>query len=157
MDYRYDSPCGIYCGACGILKDLRAGRHEERARQMNMPPEELKCAGCKTDTIADFCVGCKFRDCTKEKGIEFCFDCDEFPCAELVAFRNDKWPHHSTVLNNLDTIKEEGVAEWLVRQKKRWSCPECGESFTWYESQCEACGATLYDCRKEDEDLKRER
>ena len=153
MEYRYDAPCGIYCGACETLHAFREGRLEEHAKLCGEDPALLKCAGCKTDVNATYCVGCHFRDCSRDKGIEFCFECEDFPCAKLVAFRNDECPHHSSVLKNLETIREKGVDEWLKEQEKRWSCPECGKGFTWYDSKCEACGAGLYDCRAEDKDL----
>ena len=135
---------------------FREGRVEEHAKLAQMKPEGVMCAGCKTEQIADYCIGCHFRDCTRDKGIEFCFECQDFPCEQLVAFRNDQWPHHSSVLKNLETIQEKGLDAWLEEQAKRWSCPECGKGFTWYESKCKECGAELYDCRAEDKDLAAE-
>ena len=35
------------------------------------------------------------------------------------------------------------MADWLVHQEKRWACPECGETFSWYSSACGSCGNTL--------------
>ena len=156
MEYRYDAPCGLYCGACDALNSFREGRSEEHAKLAGEDPELVKCAGCKTDVNAIYCVGCDFRDCTRDKGIEFCSECEDFPCAKLVAFRNDEHPHHSSVLKNLETIRDKGLDAWLKEQEERWSCPECGKGFTWYDSKCEACGAGLYDCRAEDKDLAAE-
>lgn len=153
MEYRYDAPCGIYCGACETLHAFREDRVEEHAKLAQMEPDDVKCAGCKTEQIADYCIGCHFRDCTRDKGIEFCFECEDFPCERLAAFRNDKWPHHSSVLKNLEAIRERGLDAWLEEQAKRWSCPECGEAFSWYRRNCRNCGAALYDCRAEDKDL----
>jgi len=153
MKYRYDSPCGIYCGACGTLHAFREGRVEEHAKFAQMAPEDVMCAGCKTDQLADYCIGCHFRDCARDRGIEFCFECDEFPCEPLVAFRKDKYPHHSTVLKNLETIKEKGLDAWLAEQEERWSCPKCGEAFHWYRDTCRNCGEALYDCKAEARDL----
>ena len=154
MEYRYDSPCGIYCGACGTLHAFREGTLEEQAKLVDEDPADLQCAGCKTNVTAVYCTGCYFRDCARDKGIEFCFECENYPCDRLVAFRNDKWPHHSSVLKNLETIRRDGVDAWLKEQAKRWSCPDCGECFSWYTSKCRKCGAELYDCRAEDRDLQ---
>lgn len=153
MEYRYDAPCGIYCGACGTLNAFREGRLEEHSKLVNEDPELLKCAGCKTDVNATYCEGCFIRDCAADQGIEFCFECEDFPCDALVDFKNDKWPHHSRVLKNLAEIRDKGLDVWLEERAKRWSCPECGKGFTWYEDTCEKCGAKLYDCRAEDKDL----
>ena len=156
MEYRYDAPCGIYCGACAALNATREGSLEKLAKQVNEDPAQLKCAGCKTDVNASYCDGCFFRDCAAGQGFEFCFECEDYPCEPLAAFRRDKWPHHSRVLKNLAEIQELGLDVWLEQRAKRWSCPECGKGFTWYDAKCEKCGAELYDCRAEDEDLARE-
>ncbi len=44
--------------------------------------ESVKCSGCKgSGSIAD--KTCKARPCAKAKGVEFCADCGDFPCANL--------------------------------------------------------------------------
>jgi len=114
-------PCGIYCGACGATD----------------------CDGCQSEPPADDSVGkCKFRGCSKEKGIEFCCFCDEYPCRELRDFMNDQWPHHWTMEPNLEYIKKHGKEKWLQAQKKEWSCPDCGAATFWYQKAC-SCGQPL--------------
>lgn len=153
MKYRYDAPCGLYCGACGTVLADKKGSVKTLAKEWGMKPEQLVCHGCKTETTAVFCRDCKFRDCVAAKGIDYCFQCDEFPCGELVSFRNDKASHHSVVLKNLRRMREIGVEPWLEEQRFRWSCPGCGESFSWYETTCNMCGATLVDCKAEEAEL----
>jgi hypothetical protein len=44
--------------------------------------ENVKCDGCRSDgKIADH--ECKARHCAREKGIESCAFCDEFPCDKM--------------------------------------------------------------------------
>jgi hypothetical protein len=156
MKYRFDAPCGLYCGACGtILADMR-GTREELAREWEMEPGQLVCHGCRTGTVAVFCATCGFRACAAEKGIDNCSRCDDFPCDELVRFRNDKAPHHSVVLTNLRRIREVGVDRWLEEQRVRWSCPGCGEPFSWYDTKCGSCGSELFDSRAEETTLELE-
>jgi hypothetical protein len=45
--------------------------------------ENVACEGCKSkgDKIAD--KQCKARPCAREKGLESCAQCDEFPCNKV--------------------------------------------------------------------------
>jgi len=150
MKYRYDAPCGLYCGACGTVLADKEGSYEELAKKWGMKPEDLVCHGCKSETVAVFCQKCTFRDCVVSKKIEYCFQCDDFPCKDLVNFRNDQAAHHSVVLHNLNRMKEVGIEQWLEEQRSRWSCTQCGTSSFWYDTTCRKCGAGLRDCRDEE-------
>ncbi len=153
-EYHLDAPCGLYCGACGtVLADMR-GTVEELAREWEMEPGQLVCHGCRSDTTAVFCRDCRFRSCTASRGVEHCSECGDFPCDELVAFRNDDAPHHSVVLVNLRRMREVGTAAWLEEQRLRWSCPGCGEPFFWYDTACRFCGTALRNCRAEEAALE---
>ena len=118
-EFQY-GPCGLYCGACGA-------------------PD---CDGCLSDNVDDYVRQCTFRRCSKEKHVEFCCFCSDYPCGELHAFMNDEWPHHWTMEPNLKTIKKDGTAEWLKAQKKAWSCSKCGAETHWYQKTC-SCGQEL--------------
>jgi predicted RNA-binding Zn-ribbon protein involved in translation (DUF1610 family) len=59
-------------------------------------------------------------------------------------------------LVNLSRIQKIGVRNWLTEQKSRWSCPECGTRFTWYDETCDLCRNKLYNCQSEDKKLPRE-
>ena len=113
-------PCGLFCGACG----------------------DKECKGCLSSDVDKYVLNCKFRKCTKEKNIDFCCFCEEYPCIELYDFMNDKWPHHWTMEPNLAFIKERGVDEWLKAQKQEWSCKDCGSEIKWYQKECN-CGEHL--------------
>ncbi|HOP27257.1 MAG TPA: DUF3795 domain-containing protein [Candidatus Sabulitectum sp.] len=155
-ELRYDSYCGLNCGACmvGIANEMGKGDVlDGYAGNWKIPREKLECSGCKGDVTAGFCENCEMRLCAREKGIEFCFQCGEFPCKTITGFRNDDACHHSAVFSNLKKIREAGLEAWLASERKRWSCPECGERFGWYSERC-SCGAELYDSVKEEKDLK---
>jgi hypothetical protein len=154
MKYRYDTYCGLYCGACPILRANERGTVEEIAKAEKMKPEDLECHGCKSDKVAVFCRDCAFKTCAPEKGLEFCGECEDYPCDDLGKFRNDEWPHHSVVLSNLGKIRRDGLDAWLKERAQRWSCKECGTEFSWYDERCEKCGSKLYNCRDESKDLE---
>jgi len=52
-------------------------------------------------------------------------------------------PHCAVMFKNLDSLKVKGLVFWLEEQKNKWSCPDCGEPFTWYQEKCEKCGREL--------------
>lgn len=113
-------PCGLYCGACGATD----------------------CGGCLSDRIDEWVKQCKFRQCTREKNIDFCCFCSDYPCKELHEFMNDKWPHHWTMEPNLEYIKKNGAEQWLQAQQKEWLCNNCGAETNWYQKMC-SCGQQL--------------
>ena len=156
MLFRYDTYCGLYCGACPALVANEAEQVPETARRWDIKPGEPLCNGCKSGVESVYCQDCQIRQCAQDKQIEFCVECDEYPCQQMIDFRNDSHPHHSAVLVNLSRIQKIGVRNWLTEQKSRWSCPECGTRFTWYDETCEQCRSKLYNCQSEDKELSRE-
>jgi len=149
MEARYDTVCGLYCGACRVVQCNEDGTVEALAKEWGMEPEQLVCHGCKTDVLASFCRDCVFKSCAAEKGIEHCSECGEFPCEQLLAFRDDDFAHHSAVVRNSETMRTMGLPAWLEHERARWSCPECGTRFWWYLKTCTSCGAALRDCEAE--------
>jgi hypothetical protein len=157
-EFRGDSYCGLYCGACEILNACRRGLETGvKARWEDLPEgfrqhirqAEIICRGCKTETVFAGCQGCRIRDCAREKKVESCILCRQYPCehterlAELVQKNKDFLPHCRVMLKNLDTIKDRGPGQWLKQQEEKWKCPDCGTSFTWYQEKCSRCGRDL--------------
>lgn len=153
MTFKCDTYCGLYCGACDVFIANKEGTVEERALEWDMAPEDLRCHGCKTETTAVYCKDCDIRQCAENNNSAFCFECGDYPCTRLTEFKNDEWPHHSVVVKNLETIKKKGVQEWLKEQESRWSCPECGTPFAWYDKICKTCSTTVLNCKDEEKEL----
>jgi len=154
-DYDYGAYCGLYCGACAILVANERDELEQllaREDAAQYDADDLTCRGCRTEVTACFCADCEMRACARERGVAFCVECGDYPCQHLQTFQADKHAHHSVVLKNLETIREDGAEAWLAAQAERWSCPKCGRRFTWYEEKCKNCGAVLTDARAEERD-----
>ena len=98
---------------------------------------------------------CKIKLCARDRGVDHCYECAGYPCARLVAFRNDECAHHSVVLKNQEAKREQGVGRWLEAQQARWSCPTCGRASSWYDKAYPGCGGALYNCEDEEADLPR--
>jgi hypothetical protein len=141
-----DSYCGIYCGACSILRRAETGRGDAfTACLAGVPEKDLACGGCKSDARYAGCRVCQFRDCAVAKGVEHCVECSDYPCKAYRAWQSLAaiLPHVRESPANLEAIRQRGVEAWLESQAKRWSCPICGARFSWYADRCGRCGRGL--------------
>lgn len=113
------APCGIYCGGCPVhtCKDNPVMMGALKGRGLN--PELIPCEGCRTNKgVCAFHEGeCATYKCVQQKGVDFCFECDEFPCTFLYpcADRADILPHNMKIMN-LTYIQKHGIKAWLLKQ-----------------------------------------
>ncbi|MBU0492489.1 MAG: DUF3795 domain-containing protein [Chloroflexi bacterium] len=159
-DFRSDSYCGLYCGACEIMtvyrQSLETGvpaRWEDLPQplQQHLSRAEVQCTGCKTDVLFAGCRRCSIRQCAGEKGVAACVECAEYPCAHVqnrvaaIARIGDVLPHTRVFFRDADMalIRDQGMACWVQDQETRWCCPHCETPFTWYQEQCAECGLEL--------------
>jgi hypothetical protein len=165
--FRGDSYCGLYCGACEILNLYRTAQEQGTEARWDDLPEELKnvlppsytiaCTGCKTDLLSPGCQACPVRICASGKVIEACVLCAEFPC-ELIRARQARnaevleaiLPHLKAEFRGVDRMREIGYAGWCQEQAAHWLCPQCGTPFTWYQKMCGKCGRSLMCVREYD-------
>jgi hypothetical protein len=111
------APCGIDCGICELYIAGSRPALMDALVSKGIPKEKLPCLGCRNiegncPVIAGTCA--TFA-CAIDHGVEFCYECAEFPCARLnpSADRADVLPHNLKVFN-LCVIRRDGVAG-LVR------------------------------------------
>lgn len=80
--------CGYNCGVCAAQSDDSAlrqklvdGWRKYFGHEM-YTAENVKCGGCRGEgDVAD--KNCEARPCARERGVESCADCAEFPCARV--------------------------------------------------------------------------
>ncbi|MBF0529775.1 MAG: DUF3795 domain-containing protein [Deltaproteobacteria bacterium] len=114
------SPCGLDCFNCIIYEDnLSSSIAAVLNDSYGWPLEEIACKGCRQQDGKHVHLpqGCATLDCVKAKGVEFCCDCDEFPCAFLapVADMAALRPHNIKVYN-LCRIKKIGIERWIEEE-----------------------------------------
>ena len=80
--------CGYNCHLCAARSDDLTVRQKmvDGWRRIfghqDYTAENVKCDGCLSDgRLAD--KSCKARPCAREKGVENCAYCDEFPCKKM--------------------------------------------------------------------------
>jgi hypothetical protein len=106
------APCGIDCGLCFLNMCKEDPALMDRLVSRGIPREKLPCAGCRN--IAGDCPvissTCETYSCVRQKGVDFCFECDDFPCPKLcpASERADVLPRNLKVFN-LCTIRRMGT------------------------------------------------
>jgi hypothetical protein len=127
------APCGMDCSVCSGYLALK---HDVRAKGVRIPycrgcrPRDKKCAFLKKR--------CKLLLNNK---VEFCYECEEFPCENLKHIdKRYQTFFRMSLIDNLKFIKEQGLAEFLESQKKKWQCPDCGDVICCHNGICFSCG-----------------
>lgn len=133
--------CGLACKSCSIYIASKQGGEalERRARKAGMTAEQMLCRGCRSDKTSPYCTDCRIKACIKEKGLNWCSQCDRYPCADLSAFA-DSLPHRKEVLRSLDFARDHTPAEWDEQMRKDLTCARCGRYNTVYAAGCPGCG-----------------
>lgn len=148
--------CGIYCGACLVHRAYKDNDQDliELLVKNGFSKEEIRCEGCSSNLVAPRCSTCVFKECVKDKGITYCFECNDLPCEKLIDLsekraRSENKPHLTLCPSNLKKLQEIGTGEWLEQQEKRWTCTACGKKLHWYIDACPNCGTEFYNAIKE--------
>jgi hypothetical protein len=112
------APCGSYCGSCPVYKvkdDPSVRESLIKGGVWNGTP----CPGCRPGKGKNqFVEGtCPTYACVTGRGLSFCFECAEFPCARLnpASHRAEVLPHNLKIFN-LSLIKKQGVTKFLEKE-----------------------------------------
>lgn len=128
------APCGLHCGKCfaftegdicnqsSRLKESLGNFdvYAERFTELLGEPIFLKypdfkefigylssghCKGCRSERCKLF-KSCKVRVCSEAKNVDFCFQCNEFPCAKT-GFDEHLYKRHVNINNRMKKIGVE--------------------------------------------------
>ena len=132
------APCGLNCGGCLAFAEGEIRRHSVRLKELlgsfdgyaerfskfrpvfeNYPQFKLMldhftrgdCGGCRSGDCRY--PNCGVAACFREKGVDFCFQCDEFPCdhSNLDGDLKARW------LKMNGMMKEMGVERYYTETK----------------------------------------
>ncbi len=125
MDYKQmTAPCGLDCFNCPLyLARENEKLREAIARNRDIPVEKAVCNGCRNENGTIAFLGmtepCNVYKCIGQKGIDFCCDCDDFPCDHLHPYADKaaERPHNTKVFN-LGLIKKMGLESWAEKKAK---------------------------------------
>lgn len=126
MDYfQMTAPCGLDCFNCHFYlahEDKEAmDTVEKMSAQYDVPVEIMLCKGCRGHNgqipLQKHVFGeshrCSAYECSRSKGVDFCGQCDEFPCDHLHPYADKaaELPHNMKVFN-LCLINKMGLEKW---------------------------------------------
>ena len=119
------APCGVNCLACSAHLDARRS-----------------CPGCRApvDEIArKSCRNCAKKRCAFEKGLQWCFECDRFPCNRIKSLDERYRRNYGVdlVKNGLDAKRD--IHAFLRAQRQRFTCESCGGVIDQHRRQCAEC------------------
>lgn len=126
------APCGINCALCGRYL---AGKYDVWSKGIKIP----YCEGCRPRNWA--CATLKKRCSLIMNGeIQFCYECDRFPCSNLERLdRSYSKFFGISLIDNLKSIKKDGMASFLRAQRKGSKCPRCGGVICVHNKKCFNC------------------
>jgi len=107
--------CGAYCKTC--IEEWQKKKY----------PDERTCLGCKLGYESgerDLSKAkCKIKVCCfRERGLETCADCLDYPCEILDAFWSKKGWKYQQCKKQLEFIRQNGYEEFLA-QAENWKGP----------------------------------
>ncbi|OQY00507.1 MAG: hypothetical protein B6I26_08030 [Desulfobacteraceae bacterium 4572_130] len=126
MDYnQMTAPCGLDCFNCPMyLAKENKELQSMISQKLKIPIEHTSCDGCRNMEGKIIFIGmtepCNVYKCIKEKKIEFCSECKDFPCDYLhpYADKASEVPHNTKVFN-LCLIKKMGLEAWAKNKAEK--------------------------------------
>jgi hypothetical protein len=127
------APCGMNCALCsGYL----AYKHNIKSDGIMMP----YCSGCRPRNKKCAFVKKRCELLLYEK-VDYCYECDDFPCQNLKALdKRYRTRFRMSMIENLEWIRDKGIAELLMQQTNTWMCPDCGGIICCHNGLCFGCG-----------------
>ena len=111
--------CGLNCGMCDIRRapdDPEAAQRivtwfrkegwlKEDEGMKEVIERSMYCKGCRGDRSVHWSPDCSILACcVDDKGHEFCYQCDDFPCEQLIKWAEQGAPY-TDALNRLKAMK----------------------------------------------------
>ena len=89
--------CGHDCAKC--ITYIATQRNDDNLRRqsrsfykerfgLDIPLEKFNCEGGRSDKVFEQCKGCPFVKCCKERSVNSCSECPEYPCKEFQDYQS---------------------------------------------------------------------
>ena len=128
IDNKMVAVCGMNCKVC--YKHLAVGKYAK------------SCNGCKfqDETLPNSCRNCKLVDCANKTKVDYCYECELFPCKLIKNLDKSyiKRYNVSLAVNSMN-IKEKGIEKFLQEEKRKWTCKKCKGIISLHDKLCSNC------------------
>ena len=122
------APCGMNCMVCYVhLKNKKP------------------CNGCLGNDVdkPERCTKCNIKYCAKSKGLNYCFECNDFPCKHIKNLNKSYISRYKTSLtNNSHFVRKNGIIAFMKNEKEKWLCT-CKGVISLHDRYCTECKKTL--------------
>jgi hypothetical protein len=118
--------CGLNCLACSAYLN-------------NKTP----CPGCSAPNEKHkrkSCVNCSKKKCAHEMGLQWCFECDSFPCSKIKSINKRYTTKYNINLIENGQKAKESMNAFLTEQKEKLACNICGGVINQHKKECSECG-----------------
>jgi hypothetical protein len=126
------APCGMNCALCSSYLAMKNDLKNQGFGKHYCPgclPRGKNCAFMK-----------KSCDLLGKGLVRFCYECVNFPCRRLKTLdQRYRTYYHMSMIENLEYLKESGMANFLEKQAARWRCPRCGGTICCHNGLCYHC------------------
>jgi hypothetical protein len=143
-EYKYVSFCGkYYCAFCGYYKGtiVKAAKSllafaesygslrliananktcdfDEFMQGLRWLASQENCKGCRFGGGWSWWGGCPVRDCCIQKDIDFCYQCEDFPCKKLG--EEPLLERKKAMVEANNQIKTMGIESYVQLLKKKY-------------------------------------
>jgi hypothetical protein len=126
------APCGMNCAVCSGYLALK---HDVKSKGIRMP----YCQGCRPRDKK--CAFLKKRcELLLDNKVRFCYECNDFPCERLRRIDKRYQTHfRMSLIENLESIRGNGLSEFLKKEEEKWQCLKCGETICCHNGICFNC------------------
>ena len=102
-----------HCSACGLNCGLCPRYHTSGTSQ---------CPGCSGNEFLTKHPKCGVLSCSQREGIEYCYQCAEFPCEKYNgAEQSDSFITHLNQLKDMEKVKNIGIDAYIVELNEKIS------------------------------------
>ena len=106
--YPLFSACGLNCGLCPNFHLYTDGK--------------FKCPGCAGEGFSEQHPTCGILSCFQRKDIEFCYECDEFPCKKYDGWGDaDSFITHRNIASDMEKVQRMCIDVYVAEQNEKVS------------------------------------
>lgn len=125
IDIMMFAPCGMNCMVC-----YKHCYHKK------------PCAGCLNSDSGkpEHCRRCKIKDCIRQKGLAYCFECPDYPCRQIKNLEKSyRTRYQASLMENSRFVKQYGLELFMQQQKETYTCKKCGGIISIHDRECSEC------------------
>jgi hypothetical protein len=126
--------CGHECSACIVFRatQSRTKKAKEKAASAlnkvlgrNYKPEDIHCTGCQSadNAIFKYSINCFVRDCCMIRGLDFCSECEDYPCSHVGKIQSDLYSECMNIKGKYPEKLFKEVCHAFIHSKENLRAP----------------------------------